>query len=314
MKKMFALILALMMAFAVTPCFAEDPVQIYGVSVMAGGAAWGRFEDGLMDACAERGWEGHYLAPSNPNDKTAMVQMCETALNNGADALLVAVTEPTLFQDVLQRAIDQGVTVIGVAAGLEGYTQCLVGTDAQNLGINTAETLVALADGKQINVACGQTLLADTNQNIQVDAFITRLAELDPNAVVVDRFECNSNASITADKLSALYVANPELNACVSFDSYVGLGAASFVGDYGIQDDFIVLGIDDGAECLLAIKNGTMDATIAQQWYTIGTESVALAEKAMNGETLEYAQGIATVALYPDMVDAYAEENGIDLT
>ena len=316
MKKLLSLVLTLMLALSMlaAPTLAEEePLQVYGISVMSGGAAWGRFEDGFMDACEELGYEGHYLAPANPNDYTSMVQLCETALNNGADALLVAVTEPTLFQDVLTRAIEQNVVVIGVAAGLEGYTECLVGTDPVSLGENTAIALVDLAAGEQINVAVGQTRLADANQNVQVDAFIAKLSELDPNAVIVDRFECNSSASVSADRLSALYVANPELNACVSFDSYVGVGAASFVGDYGIQDSFIALGIDDGAEVLTAVKSGNLDATIAQQWYKIGQESVYCVERSLAGEELEYNQGIETVIIYPEDVDAHAEENGIVL-
>lgn len=86
---------------------------------------------------------------------------------------------------------------------------------------------------KPIHVAAGQTLLANEMQNVQVQSFIDRLAEIRPDAVVVDRFENNSVASTAADKLSALYIANPELNAVVSFDSYVGIGAASFISDYG---------------------------------------------------------------------------------
>lgn len=83
---------------------------------MSGGAAWGRFEAGFLEACEELGWEGHYLAPSTANDYTAMVQLTETALNDGADVLAVCVSDTGLFQEVLQRAKDAGVTLIGAAA------------------------------------------------------------------------------------------------------------------------------------------------------------------------------------------------------
>lgn len=128
---------------------------------MSGGAAWGRFEAGFLEACEELGWEGHYLAPSTANDYTAMVQLTETALNDGADVLAVCVSDTGLFQEVLQRAKDAGVTLIGAAAGLEGYTSALVGTDAAQLGANTADTLVKLMGDKPIHVAAGQTLLAN---------------------------------------------------------------------------------------------------------------------------------------------------------
>lgn len=315
MKKVLMLVLALAMCLSLfsVAAMAEEPVKAYAITVMSGGAAWGRFEQGFNEAAAELGWESHYLAPSTANDVTVMVQLTETALNDGADVIAVAVTNEGLFQDVLTRAKDAGVIVIGAAAGVEGLCVAQVGTDTVQLGQNTAETLVELMGDQPINVTAGQTLLSDENQNKQVQAFIDRLAELRPDAVIVDRFECNSVATTSADKLSAMYVAHPELNAVVSFDSYVGLGAASFVSDYGISDEFMVLGIDDGAENLLAIKNGTMDATIAQQWYDIGRGCIDVANKVMQGEEVEYAMGIPTVAIMPDMVDSYAAEAGISL-
>ncbi|MFR3407589.1 MAG: sugar ABC transporter substrate-binding protein [Christensenellales bacterium] len=314
MKKLVTLVIAIALVLSLgTLAAAEGPVKAYAVTVMSGGAAWGRFEEGFMEACEELGWEGHYLAPSTANDYTAMVQLTETALNDGADVLAVCVSDTGLFQEVLQRAKDAGVTLIGAGAGLEGYTSALVGTDAAQLGANTADTLVKLMGDKPIHVAAGQSLLANEMQNIQVQAFIDRLAEIRPDAVVVDRFENNSVASTAADKLSALYIANPELNAVVSFDSYVGIGAASFISDYGIEDDFYGLGIDDGAEVLLCIKNGTLDATIAQQWYEIGKQCVKVAEQVRNGEEVEYNQGIPTIAILPEDVDAHAAEAGISL-
>lgn len=87
----------------------------------------------------------------------------------------------------------------------------------------------------------------------------------------------------------------------------------SFISDYGIEDDFYGLGIDDGAEVLLCIKNGTLDATIAQQWYEIGKQCVKVAEQVRNGEEVEYNQGIPTIAILPEDVDAHAAEAGISL-
>lgn len=315
MRKLLGLVLVLVLSLSMMANFAiaEEPVKAYAVTVMSGGAAWGRFEEGFMEACEELGWEGHYLAPSTANDYTMMVQLTETALNDGADVIAVCVTDQGLFQDVLQRAKDAGVIVVGAAAAVEDLCVAQVGTDTVQLGENTADTLVALMGDEPIYVTAGQTMLANELQNQQVQAFIDRLAEIRPDAVIVDRFECNSVATTSADKLSAMYIAHPELNAVVSFDSYVGLGAASFVSDYGIQDDFMVLGIDDGAENLLAIKNGNMDATIAQQWYEIGRSCITVANDVLAGKEVEYAQGIPTVAILPDMVDSYAAEAGISL-
>lgn len=314
MKKIFVLALTLVMiatmfAFA----SAEETVKVYAVTPVSGGPAWGRFEEGFLAACEARGYEGHCLAPAVAQDKTAIVQLCESAVNNGADVLMMCANDPALFTDVLTQAQQRGVITFGIGSSIESCCNARVGTDNVSLGSNTATALVEMAKDEQLTIAVGMTALNNANQSNQVEAFKAKLAELAPNAVVVDIIECNSNASVAADKLSALYIAHPELNACVSFDSNFSIGAASFVADYGIADSFYAFGIDDGNEILTFVKGGQLDGTIAQQWVPIGEHAVQCAEDILGGKTIEYNQGIPTVIILSEDVDAYAAANGVEL-
>ena len=99
MKKLVTLVIAIALVLSLgTLAAAEGPVKAYAVTVMSGGAAWGRFEDGFMEACEELGWEGHYLAPSTANDVTAMVQLTETALNEAPMFWLSVCPTPACFR------------------------------------------------------------------------------------------------------------------------------------------------------------------------------------------------------------------------
>ena len=333
MKKLLSVVLILAMAITMFACSngtqqpkeTEAPaeasastsadgkvVTAYSFGPMTGGAAWGQFEKGFMDACNELGWEGHYLAPTADNNMSELINLQETAITNGADVMIPLVIDVDAMSDMLDSAVRQNIAMVAVyqsAPQIPG----VIGTDAKNLGYNVAEALVKCLEGKQINVVTMQTTLSTTVQNLQVDAFEERLKELRPDAVIVRREECNSSAQIAQDKLSAVCIANPETNALVSFDSYAGLGAASYVESEGIQDDFCVIGIDDAKEILLAIKNGFMDATVAQMWYKMGYESVKLAEKVRNGEQIPAITDSGTAIVMPEDVDAWAAEVGIDL-
>lgn len=291
----------------------SDTVRVYQISVMSGGAAWGQCERGFYEACSELGWRGQYLAPQTANSFTDMVNLTETALTNGANVIMPCVSDNDAFADVLRRARDAGVVVIGLADGSE-LCNTTIGTNAANLGKNAAEALVrAVGDGNPINVCTMQTVLTSTTQNVQRQAFEDRLRELRPDAVVVSYEECDSSATKAVDKLSALYLAHPDLNSLVSFDSYAGLGAATFVEEQGLQGKFHVVGIDDAPEILRAVLAGAMDCTVAQKWYQIGYQSVYVAKAILDGEDVPASIPIDTEIIFPEDVAAWVESNGINL-
>ena len=150
MKK--ALIMVLVMFLAVMSVFAggsseKGATKVYQIAVMSGGAAWGQCERGFLTACEELGWDGQYLAPQTANSYTDMVNLTETAITNGADIIMPCVSDDDVFSDVLTRAQEQDIIVIGLA---DGSAECdtTIGTDPVNLGRNAAEALVrAVGDG-----------------------------------------------------------------------------------------------------------------------------------------------------------------------
>ena len=89
-RRILGLILSLMLigALAVTATAEGQPLKVYAVSVMSGGAAWGQYEVGFNKACEELGYEGHYLAPQSFNSAAELVNLTETAITNGANIIL----------------------------------------------------------------------------------------------------------------------------------------------------------------------------------------------------------------------------------
>ena len=313
-RRILGIVLSLVMLTSLTAVAAAEsqPLKVYAVSVMSGGAAWGQYEVGFNKACEELGYEGHYLAPQTFNSAAELVNLTETAITNGANMLLPVVVDAEAFADVLTRAKDAGIVLVGIQAPDE-HLAAYIGTDPVNLGNSLAEALVKSVGDGPIKVATMQTSLTASIQQVQCDAFAAKLAELRPDAVIVDRLECNSNAATAADKISALYLANPDCNALVALDSYAGLGAASFVEEKGLQGQFHVIGIDDAAEILMCIKNKTMDCTVAQMWYDMGYKSVYLAKAIHDGESFQVANDSGSCIVFAADVDAWAAKNGITL-
>jgi ABC-type sugar transport system substrate-binding protein len=219
-----------------------------------------------------------------------------------------------MFADVLLRARERGIPTVAIAGGSEKYCDTMVGTDPVSLGKDCADALARALQGKPIQVAPMQTRITDSTQNVQRQAFEDRLKQIRPDAVIVDRLDCNSNASIAADKFAALKLAHPELNSMISLDSYAGLGAAAFVEEKGLKGQFVVVGIDDAVEILRAIQAGSMTCTVAQMWYQMGGDAVKLAARRVDGEKLQYDNRIGTAQIFPQDVDAWVKKYNIDMS
>ena len=342
MKNAFALILALAMVLALAACGgqaqapaateapkAEAPaateapvvedknddgaVKIFLVSPLIGGSAWGNCQKGFEARCAELGWEGTYLGPVTTANTAEMVELVELSISNGADIIIGNWNDQEAFNDAVDRAIEKGITLLGINYKLDGRVDNYCGIDPVKLGYIQAETLVENMGDQPINVVYMQPRLSSQSHNINYASFCEKLAELRPDAVVISQEESESNTQVAYDKLSAILLAHPETNALVADCSMAAVGAATLVEERNMMDTFYVQGIDGGAEILNYVVSGHADCTIIQDWLSVGTGAVDLAKTLYEGGTVDGFTGMGAYALYADGVEAYAAAEGIDL-
>ncbi len=291
----------------------ENSKKVFVVAPNAGDS-WGRLGDGVIAACEELGWEGHFNAPVTASNEASieMVELCEVSIATGADVLMVFVQDGELFADVLQRAREEGIYLVALAKPSQDC-DLRVGADDADLGHSIAEALIKSMGDTPINVVEMMTDVTSFGQLGQIKPFEEKLTELAPNATIVARDDCDSSAD-AADKLSALYLANPELNSMITVASEAVSGAAAFVSDFGIQDEFTIIGFDDTAEVLHAVKDGILACTVSAQWYDIGYTAVKdVYDILVNGAEYEWSQSIPARIIYAEDVDTYADQYGINM-
>lgn len=317
LKKLIALLLVVIMAVSVmTGCGgAEDEtLEFQFISLMTGGAAWSRAEQGFNDACKELGIEGQYVSPVERNNLVEMATLLDQAVTNEVDAAIGVFASAELFGPSLLKAQEQGIVTASVQLNLdEQYVDFNIGTDQMNIGKSFGEALGELSGGKEYTVMwlCGS---ASELVNMQYAGFEEALAAY-PNVTCLGiRFDEGSAATanqVLADELTA----NPQLNAVVCLDSSAAtIGTASFVDERGLEDEWLTIGIDASADILNYVKSGALDATMNQDFYAMGYNSVKMAyEKIVNGTEPPFTNDTGTYLILPEDVDQYAADNGIDL-
>lgn len=296
---------------------ADDTVKIVTIGVQSGGSYWGNIEKGFTEACEELGWEGDYWTPQNAGNDSEMVQLAENALTQGYDVICMEINDLDMYGDVISRAKEDGVKLISLTDVGEENCDAFVGIDSYASGYSQGEKIAEFAKQLEYDSIDYVTLMSTTDNPSQLksrqgiadamaDNFEGEINEIDIAAT-------DSNAATAQDKLSALYLANPDLNAVACVDLYAALGAAQFVDENGLEGKFIATGLELTADAFNRVLDGDLMATSSVDSVGIGKNFCYVAQKILNGEDYDYSNPAEKIWVLPDEVESYCAENGIEL-
>ena len=119
MKKVLALVLALIMILSLAACGAgekkektTEELYVWSIVPKGDGVFWGSMQQGVEDFLKEKGITEYRLAaPAEVANVQQQIELCEAAISAGADILILRISDPEAFMDVVQRAVKKGITV-----------------------------------------------------------------------------------------------------------------------------------------------------------------------------------------------------------
>ncbi len=320
MKKMLALLLALVMVLSLSACGstreqkADGAKKIYFITCMSGGVCWQPCEDGFKKAAEELGWEANWLAPTVDGNTTEMVTLCETALTQGADALVVVALEDEPYADVLSRAKEKGIPVMTVNTTIsDAYTDATVGTDSAAFGRDLADCIFEEMGSNEINMVFMQSQLTAVSQTITYENMLEHLKELGANVNLNIQEECKSSSATAQDKLSALKKTYPEINVMVCTDGYGTEGLGAFIQESNLSGEVLSIGRDNTTPTLNYIHSGSLKNVFIQNFYDMGYQSVMMCQKYMNKEEYPSYYNTGSTILTKENVVEHAAQLGITL-
>ena len=314
---MAAVMTVSMMGMTSVAVQADDTVKIVTIGVQSGGSYWGNIEKGFTEACEELGWEGDYWTPQNAGNDSEMVQLAENALTQGYDAICMEINGLDMYGDVISRAKEDGVKLISLTDVGEENCDAFVGIDSYASGYSQGEKIAEFAKQLEYDSINYVTLMSTTDNASQLknrQGIADAIAEnFDGEVNEIDIAATDSNAATAQDKLSAFYLANPDLNAVASVDLYAALGAAQFVDENGLEGKFIATGLELTADAFNRVLDGDLMATSSVDSVGIGKNFCYVAQKILNGEDYDYSNPAEKIWVLPDEVESYCAENGIEL-
>ncbi|MDQ7028823.1 MAG: substrate-binding domain-containing protein, partial [Ardenticatenia bacterium] len=234
---------------------------------------WCTVEQGIQDAAAMMGINVTILGPDEFDlEKTAA--LIDQAVAAQPDGLAVTVTDPVLFKEPIQRALDAGIPVVGYNAGAGPEADGIpyltfIGMDEYQGGYQGGKRLIAAGatQGVCINHQVGHAGLDARCRGFQ-DAFEEAGLEAEVLAITNDPAE---SQTIIDD----FFTANPDVDAFLTLGPNGANPFYAFLEAAGLAPGEVFHGTFDlSPEIVARLEDGTTLFAIDQQPYLQGFASV----------------------------------------
>ena len=324
MKKLIALVLALVLVLSLAACTTPDnkPDETKGeanktektIAVIAKGeshAFWQAVKAGAEKAAKEKGYKLTFQGPANENPESvpSQVTMVQTALSNNVDGIVLA-TIGSGFGELLTQAYDKKIPVVTFDSGLKAKEDITEGKNPIVAHVATSNLAAANINGEKLFEA----IKAEIAKATEAAPYVVGIIQHDKTATGIDRaagFEEKFKALADADATTkGKYKIEKEIKQGDADQSYVkALEAlyekgikALFMTNEGVvkqvydatksaegkYDNIVFSGFDAGTKQLTWIKeNATpkLVGSVAQDSIEMGYQATLQCIAAIEGGT-----------------------------
>jgi ribose transport system substrate-binding protein len=237
-------------------------------------------------AQAEAKAKGATLNFQGPNEFSAdqQIPIVNAVQAKNPDAVLIAPTDTQALYAPIKQLADNGSKVVLVDTTLDKPDMAVSQIASDNIegGKEAGRTLLKLTGGSGkylvINVKPG---ISTTDQRGQGFEQVIKAA---PGAQYLGQQYNNDDPAKAAQIVTATLAKNPDLKGIFATNLFGAEGAASGLRQAGKLGQVKIVGFDAGPKQVQDLKQGVVQALIAQQPATIGKDGVDQALAALNGQ------------------------------
>ena len=248
---------------------------------------WKSVEAGVHKAEKELGVEVIWKGPLKENDRAQQIGIVEQFVGDKVDAIVVAPLDDTALLKPVQEATSAKIPVVIIDSSLKGEVGkdfvSYVATDNHKGGELAGEQLVGLLGGKG-KVVLLRYMEASASTNDREAGFLS-VMEKNPGITVLvkDRYAGATAAEAQTSSMNILdQIKQADGVFCPNESSTFGMLLA--LKQSGLAGKVKFVGFDATPQLVDALKEGSIDALIAQDPVKMGYEGVKAAVAAAKGQ------------------------------
>ena len=251
------------------------------VQGVAGDEFYITMECGIKEKAAELGYTVTTPGPQK-FDPTLQTPIVDSVTASKPAALLGAPTDVEAMQAPLEQAAQAGIKVVLVDTTVNDPSFAVSQISSDNVGGGAA----AFDAIKAAKPGGGKVLVISTDPGVStVDARVKGFEDAvkaDTAYTYLGVQYSHNDPATAANLVSAALQKDPDIVGIFATNLFAAEGSATGVRQAGAQDITIV-GFDAGPNQIKALEAGTVQALVAQQPATIGSDGVEQADAALTG-------------------------------
>jgi ribose transport system substrate-binding protein len=238
---------------------------------------WSNVEAGIQAAAQDLGLRDDQVVffVSPTEDVTKQIETMETYIAQGVTGIAVAPSDPSALEPVMQKAADAGIIVTTLdTPPVDGSVSLVyIGTDNYAAGKVAGERLVELLPAGG-TVAIGRGSDTALNALQRTDGFLEAVAGT--GIETLEPFNDKEDAAQALELANSVLSANPDLAGAFGVYAYNGPAWATAIREADRVDRTKLVCFDATTDIINGIKEGVIDATVAQREFDMGYKSVKI--------------------------------------
>lgn len=266
----------------VAPTADENQYKIYLITMDLVDDFWKSIDLGCRKAVSELGGIDYKWIGPDVNEDLPQRQCIEQAVEEGADAILLAASSPTGVNESLEKAAQAGVKIIYVDNAAQFDSVAFLATDNELAGMIAGETMkTALIEARITSGTIGLMVNKDnvTSTALRVKGF--RKVFEGSNFNLADTFFMEDDPQ----RIKTFVKEHPDYIAFFGSNERTALALGEQVKDSASNQ--IVIAFDTSDEVLTLLYEGAIYATLQQKPQIMGYDGIRIALEALKGNYTE---------------------------
>lgn len=243
---------------------------------------WESIRKGAMKAGSDVHIQVEFTGPAQTNE-IDQIKIIEKAIAAKADGIITQGIDNPAFKSVVEKAAKRGIPVVTIDTDApDSRRAAYVGSNNYHAGFLAGEALLQSTDSDlNVGIITGND---HPNEKERVQGFKDAVKN-HVNVQIKAVKTSNISRVQAAEKTYDLLQKYPDINAFYGTSALDALGIAAMTSQFSQRNKMMIVGFDTLPETLDLIKKGQINATITQEPYQMGYESMTLMNSILRHES-----------------------------